>query len=178
MASDWVIAFATVVLAIVTGWYVHLTQRLAQSAEQQIRLGQIPNLLFEVRAQTEAWLINLGPYSVYLRAIRLELLDQNGRAVQSGVRIFWLDIPAEDSPFHDWKHIIQPNGSLPLHFNSQPPHLSGNARVAFYFTYGSTGHVTHTLEVLLRATESRLTVRSQEIRLNQELPVEVSRPIG
>src|SRR5712692_426510 len=101
MASSWVIAFATVVLAIVTGWYVYLTQRLARSAEQQIRLGQTPNLLFEVRAQTEAWLMNLAPYSVYVRAIRLELLDQSGRAVQSGVRIFWLDIPAETSPFHD-----------------------------------------------------------------------------
>jgi hypothetical protein len=167
------------VLVIVTGIYAHFTQRLAQSAEEQIRLGKTPNLLFEVRGLPEvAWLTNLGPYSAYVRAIRLELLDANGRVVDSGVRIFWRDIPAERSPFHDWKHVIPPNGSLDLNYDNDPDHLSGNARVAFYFAYGTTGPAAHTLEVLLRAVEGRLTVRSQGIRLNQELPVEVSRPIA
>ena len=175
MASGWVIAFATVVLVIVTGIYAYFTRRLAQSSEEQIRLGKTPNLLFEVRGQPEATLLtNLGPYSAYVRAIRLELLDPNDHIVESGVRIFWLDTPAEESPFHHWKHVIPPNQTLDLHYET--PHLSGNARVAFFFAYGATGHATHTLEVLLRAVEDRLTMRDQRIRLNQELPVEVSRP--
>src|SRR2546426_6364135 len=158
MDSGWVIASATVVLVIVTGIYAYFTRRLAQSSEEQIRLGKTPNLLFEVRGQPEATLLtNLGPYSAYVRAIRLELLDTNDHIVESGVRIFWLDTPAEESPFHDWKHVIAPNGTLDLNYDHQASHLSGNARVAFFFAYGTTGPTTHAIEVLLRAVEDRLT---------------------
>lgn len=183
-------AAATIVLVAVTRRYVMLTGKLAETAQEQMRLSEeqmrlseeqirlsekqislstVPNLLFE-GGQGDWHVINLGPHSAHIQAIHVELLSSDGSVVGEGL------LMTDEHILWGWKAVLEPNKRIEIRqqVNVAPPastKLSGLVRLVFYFVYGPTGHRTHALDVKLRIESLAASrVISQSVRLDEAPP--------
>lgn len=158
--ATWVIAGAAIVQGILTAalvwttWlYVRLTRRLAASAEEQLRMGMTPNLVFEVR--DKSWVLsNIGQYGVLIDFVHVQ--QTGGDWAPLGERILLTDPEGTRQNWFlaGWKQIISPNSHLPLSWQTGK---AGRYIYTFGFLYGSTGKTKHELTVRLNVDDSNNT---------------------
>lgn len=154
--TDWitagtavVTAITTVVLVIVTARYTRLTHEIAEASKAQITLAKEPNLIFQVRGP-KWFLTNLGEYKIYIVGAEV-----NGE-----------------------RHLITSDFGL---IGAEPEQVSvgirrmvdkvGENLLAFDFMYGSTGHETHRLEVLLDVSHVQSSDTARLVRQTLHQPL-------